>query len=374
MWFLVFFLLWPQITEAAAEFQILGLDYFDPELEIISDQPFSFREAEEKGFLLEVSPGVTYVIYSFGKLNFKPDRLTVTLGSDTSLELTVVPNVSRGGSFTYEFQKEILPGAGVREYDFSLHHVLFRQAADFGLKFEAKASTLISLRQIKLSQLGVSQKLLQPLKDYFQTAPYSGFTVNVFPTPRIFGRSAFLYLLPIFLILMFLILTSKRWRKRALIGLLILWLLTDFRMVYEFLSYQIKDYQTWVKPVAGEKRLRTYDDFYVFADWLKTNLPAGTDKLNFYYLENEHFPRLLQYYLYPTKVIAKGEEVGVLYVIFHKPEIKEKILAEGAKELSSFSNDSGIYQKPPHPSLSPFPPEADPPLAERRRGGEGERG
>lgn len=345
MWVLVFFLLlWPQVAQAARSFEILGLAFVDPQLEIVSDQPFSFLEGEE-GFLLEVSPGVTYVIYSFENLNFKPQELTVTLGTNTPLELTVVPNVSLGGSFTYEFQEKILPQTGsLRQYNFSLRHMLFQNALDFGLKFEARKPAVISLRQIKLAEFSAAQKLFQPFKDYLRTAPYSGFTVNVFPTPRIFGHSAFYYFLPIFLIILLFSLFSSKYRKATLVALVVLWLVTDFRMNYEFGKYLKKDYETWVKPAATEKSLRTYDDFYVFADWLSKNLPKAERQINFYYLDNEHFPRLLQYYLYPVRVLAKSEEAQV-YVVYHRKEMKDKLLTEGAKEIVSYDEDSGIFQK-----------------------------
>lgn len=317
--------------------------YLSPEFQAVSDHPFSL-ETQEKGFLFTLSPGVAYLVHPIGE-DFDFDNLTISLQSNQKLELTVIPNITTTANFTYEFQETINPSSHIQLYTFSLRHPYFKDLENIGFKFVTPKGAKIYLQEISFSKHTALQKIFQPFRDFFRVSPYSGFTVNVFPTPRIFGRSAFLYFLPLFLILLGFFLFSKKHHKKAMVALLLLWLLTDFRMSYEFFSYSRTDYHTWIKPPLREKTLRTYGDFYVFAKWLEENLPRDSKEINFYYPDNEHFPRLLQYYLYPVQVYPKEEKVPIT-VVFHRLDLKENFLTKPGQILSSFSEDSFIYLEP----------------------------
>jgi len=336
------------IPFSAAGQVLLDPDFIDENLEAVSDAPFTIAKTDG-GFLLTLPPGISYLLYPVRPArSLEAYKLAISLHSDEPMNLTVVPNATIGGNYTYELAREILPGKEPKVYRFSLNHPLFKNVNDIALKFTAEKPTKILLREISFQKQTAFQKIVQFEKDYFQAAPYSGFTVNIFPTPRIFGRSAFYYFIPVFLLFVALMLFSRRYRRAALIGLLGLWLLTDMRMNYEFLSYAAKDYKTWIKPAPSDKKLRTYGDFYAFADWLRKNLPKDRKEIGFYYLDNEHYPRLLQYYVYPIRVMPKKEDAKT-FVVFHRGDMKDKLLSEGAMEIESFKEDSGIFIKTPLP-------------------------
>lgn len=315
---------------------LLSPGFLSQDWQAVSDKPFSFISREE-GFLLKQSSGVAYLVHPLSNGEVA-DELIFSLKTDKALELTVIPNAAVG-NYTFEMQRRIQPSADFQEYQVSMRHPYFRGAPDLAIKLVATEPVAIVFREIRLNRLNFFGKISRALKDYWQTAPYSGFIVNLFPTPRVFGHEAFWYFLPVFG-LGFLLLFLRKLRKVGLVGLLVLWLVTVFRMDYEFIRYQIEDRRGLL-----EKDFRTYGDFYEFANWLKEYLPPEARKINFYYLENEHFPRLLQYYLYPVEVIAKGESGG-WHVVYHKKDIQEKLRSEGVKAVAEYSDDSGIWQKP----------------------------
>lgn len=321
---------------------LLGPGYLSPDLQAISDKPFTFNQQGEV-FLLKLSAGVAYLVHPLDPQN-PTDELRVRLKSGGRGKLEIIANATTTGNYSYEFLEELYPSSEFKKYRFSLRHPFYKNARDFALKFTLAEDAEITFKEISLARHTTWQRMLAGGRDYFRTAPYSGFTVNVFPTPRIYGQSAFYYFLPIFIVLFLLALFSAKYRKKALVGLLILWLVTDLRMNYEFANYQIQDYKTWVKPVVSEKTLRTYGDFYVFAEWLQNNLPQDRKEITFYYLDNEHFPRLLQYYVYPVRVLPKTDEAKVV-VVYHRQDIKAKLLSEGAREIIIYDEDSGIFEK-----------------------------
>lgn len=319
---------------------ILGPGALSPDLQALSDKPF---QIEQKGevFLLYLSQGVTYLVHPFEPQE-KYGELRVVLKSNQKGKLEIIANVSTTGNYSYEFEAAIVPGEEYRKYRFSLHHPFYENAQDFALKFTMEEDAEIAVKEISLVNHSAWQTLISGARDYWRAAPYSGFTVNLFPVPRLFGREAFWYFLPLWLAAALAALLSRKWRKAGSVGLLILWLLTDFRMNYEFFRYARLDYRTWVKPAAEDKTLRTYQDFYVFADWLKEKLPEDAAAINFYYIENEHYPRLLQYYIYPTKVIPRGTKENAPFVVFHKLDAIDELKKQGFGVLASFKEDSGI--------------------------------
>lgn len=336
-------LLFPGISFAATQEALLQPGYLSPDLQIVSDKPFSLEQQGEV-FLLRVSKGVSYVVHPFDS-TARYGELRIVLKSNILGDLTILANATTSGNHSYQYETKIEPSNEFLTFRFSLHHPFYDKASDFAMKFIMASDGEIIVREISFVKHSTLQKLGSAFRDYFHTPPYSGFTVNVFATPQVFGESAFLYLLPVFVVLVLLLLFSTKYRKKALVGLVLLWLVSDFRMNYEFGKYISEDYRTWVKPARAEKSLRTYGDFYVFADWLKTNIPKDLNSANFYYLDNEHFPRLLQYYLYPVQILPKKDEAKA-WVVYHRQDIKDKLIGEGMREVASFSEDSGVFIKP----------------------------
>ena len=323
---LFFGLLWSvgilALEQESNELKLLSAESLSPDFQIVASQSSSFEKIEA-GFLLNIEKEA-YLIHSMENINNNLSGFLISLSADTEVELVIIADITTTGNYTYQFQKKIEQSEIFQDYRFSLRHPLFKNAKDFGIKFSSRKPAQIFLHEISFYEPSVAEAFVQIFQDYFQVAPYSSFTVNIFPTPQIFGHSAFVYFLPFFLVLFFILIILPKQRKKALLGLLILWLIIDFRMSYEFFNYQLSDYNRWIKPPQHEKQLRIYDDFYVFIDWLKENLPEQVSSINFYESSNAHFPRILQYYLYPVRVEQNNKQLSV-DVIFRGPELVKDI-------------------------------------------------
>ncbi len=212
--------------------------------------------------LLLRSDGDAYLVYD-GQFSYHDyHRLRLVIASNQPLRLTVIPNVSTTGYNTYELRRELPASTELTEVTVSLRLPFFKKPVDdLGINFYSAKPAEILIKEISLEKLNSAELAAVAFKDYFRVFEYSPFTVNLFAAPRIFGRSALIYVLPIIIWLIWLSLKSKRWREVALILLLSCWLVIDLRMVYEFFNYQLADYRDYVKPPIAEKRLRTYQDF-----------------------------------------------------------------------------------------------------------------
>lgn len=289
-------------------------------LQLVASSPETSATYGQEGILLK-SIGDSVFIYTFAPGEQTFDLLRLTLKTDLPVNLDVIPDITTTAKYTFELQQKVVPSAAYTTVEFSLINVGVRQASNLGIKFSSPRLANIVLQKVELSRQGFWQKLLQGWRDYFRVAPYSGFTVNLFPTPRIFHHSAMAYFFPVILPLLGLALFTKKYRRPALWGLLLFWLVTDLRMGYEFLNYQIVDYHTWIKPPGHERTLRIYGNFYSYIEWLKKNLPASTPGVNFYYFGSPHLPGILQYYLYPQLVYATGQNFS-LYAIYERADIR----------------------------------------------------
>lgn len=258
------------------------------------------------------SDGDFYLVYpvSFSYRDF--DRINLVLSSDQPLEITVVPDVTTTGYTNFELVKKIPAGSELQKTNISLRIKFFKETVDnIGLRFVSAKPADITLTEVSLEKMSPVEVLAQGFKDYFRVAPYNSFTVNLFPTPRIWGRSALVYFLPLILLFIWLLFFSKKWQKTAAIVLVVAWALIDSRMTYEFFFQHLADYQTFVKPPTAEKSLRNYGDFYQFADWLKINFGSEIKEINYYGGQSAHFPRLLQYLIYPIKIDNEGKSAKV---------------------------------------------------------------
>lgn len=308
-----------------------------PGWQVVTENEKTTVARTDEGYLLQ-NFGATTFIYN-GEFGYRDyDRLVISLKNSDALALRIIPDVTTTANYTFENEQTITALDGVQTVAFSLHYPNFQRVGNFAIRFSTSQPADILLLEISLVKSSWGQKFIQPFQDYFRVAPYSAFTVNVFATPRVFGRSAFIYFLPLFLILVAALFYSPRFQRKALLGLLVLWLVTDARMSYEFLSYQITDYQTWVRPAAGQKTLRTYDDFYDFLNWLKQNLPPSTMAINFRTSDETHFPRIAQYYLYPI-MVSHGLDPASVHVVYRQPNMTYS----GPGTIISYEQDSFIF-------------------------------
>lgn len=314
--------LWPVLAFAST-----SLEIFSPE--ILSSPEYAASGVEwglynnenidifltDEGALFKNS-GDAFLVYgiSFNYQDF--DVLKISIKVSESTEVTVIPNVSTTGYNTYELKKTFEPSDDFQEYSFSLRLPFFKEdITDLGLNFMSNSPSDVIIKKITLEKNPSSSVVVQAVKDYFKVAPYSPFTVNLIPTPRIFGYSAGAYFLPIIILLLILFFLAPKARLFAGICLLIFWVGLDFRMGYEFLEHRLHDNKTYVETSAQEKYLRSYSDFYTFADFLKKNIEPGST-INFFNQHSFHFSRILQYLVYPSIVSDSGSDRD--YQIFYK--------------------------------------------------------
>jgi len=318
----------------------------DKKVLLTADQPFDQNwqalgndiviNQQEQRFLL-ASDGNTSLVYplDFGYKNF--DELIISLSSDQDMKIIIFPLIVDSATYSFEFEQKVMAGAGLKDYHFSLHHPSFKEVNNICINFTSEKPVNIVLKEISLIKKRPIQVLAQIFQDYFMVGAYSFNTVNIFSVPLVFGHPAFIYFLPIFIILLAFLIFSKKNKKLALICLLILWLICDLRMVYNFFHYQRTDYQTWIKPAASEKVFRTTGDFYFFISWLKTNLPKNTTAVNFYFGEKLHLFGILKYYLYPIEVY-QHENQSDIYVIYYQSDIiynqQDNRLYQGEQAIS----------------------------------------
>ncbi len=310
----------------------------------------------EAGGLLLKSDGDPYLVYPI-QFNYKKfDQLTITFYADKLVKLTIIPNVSTTGFGTFELVKEIKASDQFKETKISLHLPFFKDYInDLGVRLSSEQSANIVIQEISLKKMNPVELLVHGAKDYFRVAPYSGFTANLFPTPRVFGRSAMVYALPLILILIFIILYKKRFRKIAFLLLLVIWVLTDIRMSYESLAHNAADYKSFVQPSENERSLRTYDDFYQFSDWVQQNLVNNDINVNFYSSGSSHFPRLLQYLAYPL-VIEPESQRAETYIIYNRSDITynqadsrlyigQELLSQAGEVVVNYNKNSFIFKE-----------------------------
>ncbi|OGY48124.1 MAG: hypothetical protein A3J65_00915 [Candidatus Buchananbacteria bacterium RIFCSPHIGHO2_02_FULL_45_11b] len=274
----------------------------------------------DQGLFLK-SDGDLYLVYPVSFDYGDYDRLNLTLFSSQPLEIKIIPDVTTTGYTNYELAENISAGDLPQKISTSLRLKFFKKPVEnIGLRLISKKPADIVFQEISLEKMSRLEILAQGAKDYFRIAPHDSFTVNLFPTPRIWGRSALVYWLPFLFFAMYLFFYSFKWRRAAAIFLLAVWLIIDFRMTAEFFYNQWVDYQSFVKPPAAEKSLRNYGDFYQFADWLKETISGETAEINYYGSEVSHYPRLLQYLAYPLKVNHEGNN-SKIFVFYKQSDI-----------------------------------------------------
>ena len=357
-------LLLPQIVFAASKSRVIfGFDLLtstqyraSPNQWQITNNSDEGLYAQEDGSMLLKSDGDPTLVYPISFNNQEFDQLVITVMVDRRTDIRLISDITTTGKTSFLFNKNVTTSQDFKVLTYSLRDKIFDQINnDIGINFSSLQPTTIVIKEIKLKKLTAIETLAQAVKDYFTVAPYQPFTVNLIPTPLIFSTPAMAYFFPLILILLWLLVKSDKWQKTAAIVLLLLWLGTDLRMVYEFISHNIFDYQTWVAPASADKTLRNYDDFYVFTDWLKKNLPDDAADINFYNFGSVHFPRLLLYNIYPV-TLGLDETDSDIYVAYNRSDIffnsddsrvylLDQPLSQPGEIIASYNNKSFIFQQ-----------------------------
>ena len=310
---------------------------------------------EGEGLLLK-NDGDAYLVYS-ASFSYKDfDKLIITYSTDQPLDINIVPNVGSTAFSTYELRKKFPITGHITQAEFSLRLPFFKQPTeDMGINFYSNRPSQVIIYNIKLVKSSPGEIVGQFIKDYFNVSSYSPFTANLIPTPRIFGYSAMAYFLPVIILLLLLMFLHPRHKikKISLMILIFFWMATDLRMTYEFLSYNNQDYHSYVKPDFENKILRNYADFYQLVALVNEYVPPGST-INFYNFGSDHFPRILQYQIYPSIVESEGL-AGQYFVFYNFPEISfnetdgrlykdDELLTESGEIIASLNNHSFIFK------------------------------
>lgn len=303
---------------------------------------------QQDGLTLK-SDGNAYLVYPFEFNYYDFDRLNIKLYADQPLIITVIPNIVTHLYNSFELRKKIAGDDTYHDVTFSLRQRFFKEKVkNIGLNLYSKNPANIVIKEISLAKMTLPQLFIQAIKDYWRAAPYEPYTVNFFPTPLILGWAAMAYFFPVVLLLVWLFLFQPKWQKTAGIILLIIWVFIDLRMSYEFFTYHLADYQTFIKPPIGEKTLRNYEDFYSFADWVGENLTSQGQTVNFYNFGSADFPRLLQYLIYPVRVNGEKGEAKI-YVNYNRQDLiyneAEKRLYQKDQPISGVGEIVAVYNQ-----------------------------
>ncbi|MDX9893189.1 MAG: hypothetical protein RB292_02130 [Patescibacteria group bacterium] len=273
---------------------------------------------QDEGLLLH-NDGDAYLIYNqpFGYDQF--NNLMIELKVNRPLVITLTADIQTLAQTSFEFQRALDPSDDYQVINFSLRHRFFKNVKEFGINLHSAGASDVVVKQIKLEAVGAGI-VKQAVSDYWRMAPYSPYTVNLFPAPLIFGHPGFIVFIPVLTVLILLVIYFQRWRKWALILLVALWLITDLRMAYEFLNYHLVDYRSYLSPSTQVKSFRNYGDFYQFADWVESHC-QGFSNFNFYSFGSSHLPRILTYLVYPLDVLPSGNQTKAT-VVYNRQDIK----------------------------------------------------
>lgn len=358
----IIFLFSPVFVLAATEAEIFSQQYLQSsdylnsgvEWGVYNNTETSLYKKDE-GLLLR-NDGDAYLVYpiSFSYKDF--DKLVITYSSDQPLDINIIPNVGSTAFSTYELRKKFPETNEVVQAEFSLRLPFFKSPTeDVGINFYSNRPSEVVIYDIKLVKNSPMETAGQFFRDYFNVSSYSPFTVNLLPTPRIFGYSAMIYFLPIVILLLLLLFLHprKKIKKIALIILISFWVFTDLRMIYEFLSYNVQDYQSYVAPAEPDKTLRNYADFYQFSNLVRDNVPAG-EEVNFYNFGSGHFPRILQYMIYP-RIVKEGGQTGEYFAFYNFSDFSfneednriyrnDEPLTEAGEIIASLNDNSFIFK------------------------------
>ena len=357
LFLLTFLFALPAFAFAASKSQVIfSLDVLADPVYQTSDNQWQIVNNDDENLYVQDDRSVLFngdgeftLVYPivFGYQDF--DKLVVTLSSDTLVEVRLIPDVETTALTSQEFEKLIFPSQVFQEINYSLRHRFFKDVKEnIGITFETSKVAQIKIKEIRLEKNNPAEIVSQTVVDYFTVSRYLPFTVNLFSSPMIFGRSAMIFFLPFVILALILFLLRTKWKRSAVIFLLAIFFLTDFRMAYEFLTYHITDYKTFVKPPVAEKVLRNYADFYSFSSWLDESLPEDIESINYLSLGSADFPRILHYELYPL-IINDDNFSSKFYAIYNRSDIRysahDRVLFDSDGPLSAVGELVDIFNE-----------------------------
>ncbi|MBU1164182.1 hypothetical protein KKA15_01295 [Patescibacteria group bacterium] len=303
--------------------------------------------------------GKSYIVVPKGEFEFKDyNNLEITLKSDSDFELRTVADVQKTAESTYDMRYQIKKSDELQTYNFSLSRPYFKKDIEnIAIIAVNQQLNTITIKEIKLTKNNSIKQVGVALKDFFVTDSYSPYTPNFFAIPQIFGRPTIAYLLPIIILAILFLLYSKKYKKTAIVILLIMWIVIDLRVSGEFISYAKDDYQNWIKPKYEEKVFRNDRDLYQFIDFVNNNLPDKVEMINYYSAIGTYDDtnRKLQYYLYPI-LVRRDSLNSKYYVVYKNASIKynaddnklysgDEVLSDAGEVIASFNSTSFIFKE-----------------------------
>lgn len=355
-----FLLAVPMLVFAAEKKVIFNLDVLteptaeDLYWEVVNNSDDQLYPQVDGGLMLR-SSGEPSLIYPL-PFNYQDyDKLSITLKTNRTVVITLVPDATTTGNTGPEFRRILVPQQDYKTFEFSLRHKFFKnELENFALNFESSEAADIVIQEIVLYKLNPVEVFDQGVKDFFFVSTYLPFTPNLLNTPIIFGHSFNFYFFPLVLLLLFFILLTKKYRYPALIIFIFVWVALDIRMLYEFNAQRIEDNKTFVSVnEQSEKYLRNYGDLYNFSAWVLENTQA--EEINFYGSTDAPYARVMQYLNYPQVINNESSEAET-FVIYNRADVGlnpdtqtlfagDKEISKPGKVVNSYNQNSLIFKE-----------------------------
>lgn len=138
--------------------------------------------------------------------------------------------------------------------------------------------------------------------------------------------------------------TRKSWvSKRGIILVFCAWLLMDFRMGMEFLSWVRQDYRTYMNASGSERVFRERDRFYDFAAFVR---PLVADRPTYVFFGEQEWPYLgnMRYLTYPSIPGIDYTEDDT-WVIYRRPDMVVNAAGQMTIDGEAVSNPGNILGK-----------------------------
>ena len=272
------------------------------------------------------------------------NQLRLSFLSTTDLDIGLNTNIRELedgqliGDVNYRFNYKIKGGSKIQQITFPLQDESFGSADNqIMIKFTSPKSSdsiEVDVYEIIAEDLGLFGLVGRATKDYFKFDQYMPYTVNLMPTPEIFGQPAGLWFAPIVLVAAWFILRQKKYTGAALIVLAVLLVAADLRAMAEFSSYTINDTKEYVQPKPLVKNFRADRQLAGFTSLLNKHIQP-TDSIRYLPGRHDDSEGKLRYALYPTRLTPEAPTI----VVYRNPDIKfnsdDKKLYENGEAISA---------------------------------------
>lgn len=239
-------------------------------------------------------------------------------------------------------------------------------------------NTTMLLTQLTLQRWNVFEQTLEALRSFWVFDEQRPYSINFVWGPQIgwnpsernhlydllppVYQSGTLTVLTIVIVLIAVLLCIGIWRKTSkdnivrwiAVLLLAVWILFDVRMGSEFLSWVVRDYQTYGSKEPGAREFRDRGTFYDFAEFAA---PLVADRASYLFFAERPWPYLgaMRYLTYPS--IPGIDQNDDTWVVFGRSDLgvnaEGRLTVDGEAAtpagtvLGRFNDDSFVFRVTP---------------------------